>query len=450
MREKLLKFWGKERVILLGHGKTMQQLGEILAPCDIYDDKFSEIFSKKNCRFLPSSEITKIPQDARDSTLSIISPGIPPHSILAQNAPNVISEYDFFSPVMPRSVWISGTNGKTTTTEMTGVLLREFVESRFDSSASADSSAESRTESAELRAQSPKILGEIVGGNIGTPLCALDSNAPLWILETSSFMLHYTNRAKPDIYALLPVTDDHLSWHGDFAAYECAKLKPLLMMGEESVAIIPQIYAQSPQAAAFKGRLYAYENALDLARIFGIEMQRLRFKGAFLLDSVLALAICSLLAQKIDYEKINAFKIGAHKIEEFRDAQGRLFVDDSKATNISAAREALEIYREKFIFLILGGDNKGVSLAPLVESLVRYRVKVFAIGVCAAHIKELCDDSSVPCEVCGDLQNALDKIKREFKDAQDEVCLLSPACASLDQFSSYKHRGEEFQRIALG
>ncbi len=430
-----------KRVNLLGYGKIMKDLSKFLAPCDIYDDKFSEISSDEfGNRLLPSKEILKISQNERDSALSIVSPGIAPHSFLAQNAPNIISEYDFFAPIMPSSVWISGTNGKTTTTQMTTVLLSD--------------------------------LGAQSGGNIGTPLCNLDLgesdsrksrkdlcesseskddsiDSRLWILETSSFMLHYTNIAKPDIYALLPITDDHISWHSDFESYVASKLKPLTMMSGNSSAIIPKIYADSPQSKAFKGKLYLYDSAESLANLFGIDWQKLRFKGAFLLDSILSLVIAKLITGKIDYDLINSFKIDSHKIEEFFDAQNRLFVDDSKATNISAVEEALKIYKDKFIFLILGGDNKGVSLAPLVEILRFYRLKVFAIGACENHIKELCNESHIECEVCGDLQNAVAKIKAEFNDTQNQICLLSPACASLDQFKSYAERGNLFKKYAL-
>ena len=436
-----------KHINLLGYGKIMKDLSKFLAPCDIYDDKFSKISCDEfGNRLLPSKEILKISQNERDSALSVVSPGIAPHSFLAQNAPNIIGEYDFFAPIMPRSVWISGTNGKTTTTQMTTVLLSD--------------------------------LGAQSGGNIGTPLCNLDlgdshnlgesdsrkspndsnesseskgdsTDSRLWILETSSFMLHYTNIAKPDIYALLPITDDHISWHSDFESYVASKLKPLAMMSENSSAIIPQIYADSPQSKAFKGKLYLYDSAESLANLFGIDWQKLRFKGAFLLDSILALAIAKLITGKIDYDLINSFKIDSHKIEEFFDAQNRLFVDDSKATNISAVEEALKIYKDKFIFLILGGDNKGVSLAPLVEILCHYRLKVFAIGACENHIKELCDESHIKCEVCGNLQNAVAKIKAEFNDTQNQICLLSPACASLDQFKSYAERGDLFKKYAM-
>lgn len=415
-REEILAFFNKTHINLLGYGKIMQDLSKELSPCDIYDDSFSENSSDEfGNRLLVSSEILR--DEAKQSNaLSIISPGIPPHSFLAQNAKNIISEYDLFASNMPKSVWISGTNGKTTTTQMTFLLSKH------------------------INAQ--------CGGNIGTPLCRLDITAPLWILETSSFMLHYTNLTKPYIYALLPITHDHISWHSDFESYVDSKLKPLRFMDKDSYAIIPRIYADSPQVSAYKGSIYFYENAQDLAIAFGIKVQNLRFKGAFLLDSIFALAIASLLGESANYDLINSFVIDAHKIEEFYDSKNRLFIDDSKATNISATEEALKIYKDKFIFLILGGDNKGVSLAPLIKSLQDYRIKVFAIGACESHIKQKCDEYNIQCQICGNLKNALTHIKSEFKD-KDEVCMLSPACASLDQFSSYKERGEAFKKYAL-
>lgn len=439
------------KISLFGYGKTMQELSRKLAPCNIFDDKFCEV-SKDDFgnTLLPSSMFNPL-----DSNLEIVSPGIPPNSPLIKNAKNLISEYDYFFP-SPKSIWISGTNGKTTTTEMTQLLLEDF--------------------------------GSVCGGNIGTPLCNLSQNAKLWVLETSSFSLHYTNKANPYIYALLPVTPDHISWHGSFEKYVSAKLKPLTLMQKDSIAIIPKIYENSLQAKAYKGKIYFYDDAESLAGEFNISLEKLHFMGAFALDATLALCIAKVAVNKIDYTLLNSFKIGAHKIEEFRDSNGRLFVDDSKATNISATLEALKIYKDKFIFLILGGDNKGVSLEPLISTLKDYKVRVYSIGVSNTHIKNLCDKYQIHCQNNFELKNALDSINRDFrvessyikskecsekmdskinlessvkstdsadcrdfnfKSLEECVCILSPACASLDQFSSYKHRGELFRCYAL-
>ncbi|ECO3767485.1 UDP-N-acetylmuramoyl-L-alanine--D-glutamate ligase, partial [Campylobacter jejuni] len=132
--------------------------------------------------------------------IEIPSPGFPPKHKLIQEAKNLQSEYDFFYDVMPKSVWISGTNGKTTTTQMATHLLSH--------------------------------IGAVMGGNVGTPLAELNPYEKLWILETSSFTLHYTHKAKPEIYALLPISPDHLSWHGSFDNYVQDKLSVLKRMNE--------------------------------------------------------------------------------------------------------------------------------------------------------------------------------------------------------------------------
>ncbi len=403
-------------ISLFGYGKIMQSLCKILAPCRIYDDTFKKISNDEfGNTLLPSSAF-----QAQDSTLEIISPGIPPYSYLAKIAQNLISEYDYFYRTygdnMPFSIWISGTNGKTTTTQMTQHLLESE--------------------------------GSCIGGNIGIPLCKMSRNAAIWILETSSFVLHYTNYASPNIYALLPITPDHLSWHGDMSHYVDSKLKPLLSMNPQSYAIIPSKYADFTQVKNFKGKLYLYSDVQHLARIIDIDVSRLRFKGAFLLDCVMALALQKIICNRLDYATINTFHIGQHRVEEFFDENGRLFVDDSKATNIDATLEALKIYRDKMIYLILGGDNKNVSLEPLIAELPAYHIKVFAIGKSAEHIISLCKQYNVPNLLCKELKIAMNAIDSVLKIG--EVCLLSPACASLDQFVSYKQRGELFKLYAIG
>lgn len=399
-------------ISLFGYGKTMQALGKILSPCNIYDDKFiTPSKDKYGNNLLPPNLF-----EARDSTLEIVSPGIPPSWELIQKAKNLISDYDYFyNKNSPFSIWISGTNGKTTTTQMAQVLLEKF--------------------------------GSVSGGNIGKPLCELQKDTKMWILETSSFTLHYTNKASPNIYALLPITPDHVSWHGSFEEYTNAKLKPLILMDEKSTAIIPDKYRDFPQIRGFKGKIYFYDTADTLSNIFGIDTNKINFRGVFLLDSIMALSIAKLVTNEIDYHSINSFRIDSHKIEEFFDEKGRLFVDDSKATNIDATLEALKLYKEKYIYLILGGDNKGVSLEPLVEELKQYKTKVFAIGKSTEHIVNLCQKHNILCEDSIELKDALDSINKDF--AKDEVCLLSPACSSLDQFISYKQRGEFFKLYAL-
>ncbi len=398
---------------LFGYGKTTQAiarvLGEKFGGFNIYDDKFTLSSKDEFGNFLLNPSEFK----ADESELEIPSPGFPPTHELVKNAKNLISEYDFFYDGMPKSIWISGTNGKTTTTQMTQHLLKEH--------------------------------GSQMGANVGVPLAELDTNARIWVLETSSFTLHYTRSAKPEIYALLPITADHISWHGSFENYERDKLSVLERLKEGDIAILPKIQAQNELAKGCKGQIIAYEDEFDLADKMGINTDKISFQTPFLMDAVLALSIEKILLDKTSYDKLNAFIIEPNKLEELLDARGRLWVNDTKATNIDAALAALKRYQNKKIHLIIGGDDKGVSLRPLFETVKALKIELYAIGTSAGKILALADEFSIKAHKCDILQNAIKIIAKNLK--VDEVALLSPACASLDQFSSYAQRGELFKEL---
>ncbi|MDR0666451.1 MAG: UDP-N-acetylmuramoyl-L-alanine--D-glutamate ligase [Campylobacteraceae bacterium] len=388
-------------ISIFGYGITAKAIAKRFAPnCLIYDDKFKENSRDEfGNRLLMSDSY-----DADISDVDIPSPGFLPNHKLIKKAKHLTSEYDFFE--MPPSVWISGTNGKTTTTQM----LKYLLASR----------------------------GAAEGGNIGNPLANLDKNAPLWILETSSFTLHYTNRAAPEIYLLLPVRPDHINWHGSFEEYEKAKLKPLLAMKEGSAAIVPKEYADT----ATKAMLIGYENSADLAEKMGIDIDKINIKEPFLLDALLALSAAKILFDEADIDKINAFKIDRHKLEEFHDKHGRLWVNDTKGTNIDATIEALKRYRDKKILIILGGDDKGVDLTRFFEFMKPFDIEIFAIGSNAKKIMEFAAKTGKSAHECKTLDVGVKEIDKRLD--KNGVGLLSPAAASLDQFSSYIERGELF------
>ena len=391
------------RVSLFGYGNTTKAIAQYIPQAIFYDDKCEKAYRDENGHNIkPSSEF-----DPKNSDLEIPSPGIAPSNPLILQAQNLISEYDYFDESMPKSVWISGTNGKTTTTQMMQHLLKE--------------------------------RGSLAGGNIGTALGNLDENANLWILETSSFTMHYTNIASPNIYVLLPINPDHLSWHGSMDEYVQAKLKPLNTMQEGEIAIIPEAYKDYSSDA----HIISYKDENDLAAHFGIDPQQVKFKGAFLADALLAMAVEKILFDKIDYEKINAFELDPHRQEELRDAKKRLWVNDTKATNIDATIAALNRYKDSNIHLILGGDDKGVALEELFEYLVNCNVKIYAIGSNKEKLSSLACTYEIDSELCKNLADAIQKIDSNLEIG--EVGLLSPAASSLDEFSSYAQRGHEFK-----
>ena len=376
---------------ILGKGKTAQAIFEKFPNAKLFDDNDFENF------------------DTQSDDITVVSPGIPPHNKMVQNAKNLISEYDLFASSMPFSIWISGTNGKTTTTEMLDFLLSSH--------------------------------GAQTGGNIGNPLANLEPNASMWILETSSFTLHYTNKAYPNLYILLPISEDHIYWHGSYEAYIDAKLKPLSMMKEGDIAIIPQKF-ESAKTDAYK---ICYENSEDLARIFEFDLESVKFLEPFKMDALLALAVYRILFDKNMTEKLNVYKVDVHKIEKFSDKFSRVWIDDSKATNVDAVIWALKNFENKKIYIILGGDDKGADLTPLFEELIKYDIEIFAIGKNQNRLQEFAGKFNLPIDLCDILENAVNKIHKVHSN--NSIAMLSPAAASLDQFSGYKHRGQMFKKF---
>ncbi len=388
---------------LFGYGLTTKAIAKKLGGgCTFYDDKTKEPYIDENSNQILPSHLF----DPESSKLEVTTPSVPPHHPLIKSAKNLLSEYDYLAKEMPFSIWISGTNGKTTTTQM----LQHLLEKR----------------------------GAVAGGNIGTPLSELDLKAPIWILESSSFTLHHTNIASPNIYLLLPITPDHLDWHGTAEQYEADKLKPLLTMKEGEMALVPK-GLNLPETSAY---VVEYDSAEFLEEYFSIESSKIRFKAAFLEDALLALAVTKVLFDEIDYESINAFTLDNHRQEEMLDSFGRIWVNDSKATNLDAAVQAVKTYDDRFIHLIVGGNDKGADLTPLFELIANKKLHLYTIGANSEKLATLAKEHGVEFTACETLENAVNNIAQKL--TKDEVALLSPAAASFDQFNSYKHRGEEF------
>lgn len=401
-------------LVLLGYGNTNKAIAEKFAPCVIFDDTFKkESKDSYGNSLLPSANLESFLRENPNAKV-VTSPGIPPFNPMIKLT-KPMSEYDFFAQDMPLSIWISGTNGKTTTTQILSFLLEKN--------------------------------GAQSGGNIGTPLANLDKNANIWVLETSSFTLHYTNLAKPNLYLLLPLSQDHISWHGSYENYVEDKLKSLKLLHDKEIAILPKEFENHILVKQSLAKVFFYESSQDLAQTFHLDITKIAFKEPFLLDSVLALCAVKILFDAVDYDLLNSFKIGGHRIEEFYDKYNRLWVDDSKGTNIDATIQALKRYQDKEILLLIGGDDKGADLSPLFALMQDLNVRLFAIGSNAKKIEKLAQEIKKECEVCHTIDIAVGAIKKYHN--KESVAMLSPAAASLDQFSSYKERGEKFKLFAL-
>ena len=380
-----------DKIRILGKGITALALKDKFPNATLYDDKDFENY------------------DLQSEELTVVSPGIPPYNNMVLNSKNVVSDYDLFEDIIPFSIWISGTNGKTTTTQMCQHLLKEY--------------------------------NSVCGGNIGIPLSSMDEKAPIWILETSSFTLHYTNKSKPNIYLLLPISEDHITWHGSFKEYQDAKLKPLTLMNENEIAIIPEEFKDIKTNA----QVITYKNSDDLCEYFKIDKSKIKFKEPFLLDAILAMCVQKIVFDEINYDLINEFIIDKHKVEEFKDKKNRLWIDDSKATNVDATINALVPYINSDIHIILGGDDKGANLIPLFENIKDLDIYVYAIGSNTNKIVDYCNEYKIKVESCTYLNIAVEKMDKNL--TINSIGILSPAAASLDQFKSYAHRGDEFKNL---
>jgi len=391
---------------LFGYGLTTKAIAKkIGGGCIFFDDNTKETYTDENNNIIKPSHLF-CPDE---SFLEVTTPSLPPKHPLVQSAKHLLSEYDYFDKEMPFSIWISGTNGKTTTTQM----LTHILEKR----------------------------GAVSGGNIGTPLADLDKKAPIWVLESSSFTLHHTHTASPDIYLLLPITPDHLDWHGTPEQYEADKLKPLLAMKEGELALIPK-GLNLPKTNAY---VVEYDTNACIAEYFKLDSSRLRFREAFLQDALLALAVSKVLFDEADYALMNTFTLDEHRQEEVFDAQNRLWVNDSKATNLNATVQAVKGYADKHIHLILGGDDKGVDLAPLFKEMKSLKLTLYTIGKNNNKLLALAKTYHVAYVESKTIDIAIQEIDKVH--TAQSIALLSPAAASFDQFKSYKHRGETFKEL---
>ncbi|PHS41052.1 MAG: UDP-N-acetylmuramoyl-L-alanine--D-glutamate ligase [Sulfurovum sp.] len=396
----------KQKPTLFGYGLTTKAIAKKLGGgCTFFDDNAKEAYTDEyNNHILPSHLF-----DPEKSQMEVTTPSLKPDNPLIKNAKNLLSEYDYFDKEMPFSIWISGTNGKTTTTQMLTHILAHRA--------------------------------AVSGGNIGTPLAELSTDAPIWVLESSSFALHHTHIASPNMYLLLPITPDHLDWHGTFEAYAADKLRPLLTMKEGELALIPK-GLKVPKTHAY---VVEYDSDAFICEYFNVDASKLNYKGAFLQDALLSLAITKVLFDETDYALLNSFKRDAHRQEEFFDVQGRLWVNDSKATNLDATIQAVKGYADKPVHLILGGDDKGVDLTPLFEDMKSLNLTLYTIGANNQKLLALAKTYHIHTVESQSIQKAVEEI--DTVHTSQSVALLSPAAASFDQFNSYKHRGETFMNL---
>jgi UDP-N-acetylmuramoylalanine--D-glutamate ligase len=321
---------------------------------------------------------------------------------------------------------VTGTNGKTTTVELLGAIYRaagEPVE---------------------------------VAGNVGTPLSSLVGRADpaaTVVCEASSFQLEDAIEFAPECAVLLNVTEDHLDRHGTFEDYLAAKLRIFQHQDEDDVAVLPSGFAgQQGRARTLR---FGSPDA-DLAERGGelwwegvrmMDAAELRLRGRHNLENAMAASAAALargIAEEPLCDALRTFAGVPHRLEEVAERDGVLFVNDSKATNVASALVGIEAF-DGGVHLIAGGSLKGGGFGGLREAVVQRCRACYLIGEAADRL-EADLAGSVPLKRCGDLEHAVEAAAKAAQPG--EVVLLSPACASYDQFENFEERGDRFRALA--
>lgn len=440
------KNWFDKKVLILGFSRSgisaAKYLNEKGADCYITEAKSIDDEAKiKEIRDLGiqvefgghSEEFIK------DSYLAITSPGIPPKSeifkrLKEHNVP-VISELELaFSETMTPFFAITGTNGKTTTTALASDIL-----------------------STEFKAP--------VCGNIGIPPTGLlNQNNDYLVCEVSSFQLEFSPSFCPQIYAFLNFTPDHIDWHEGLDNYFKAKIKPLTHTPAFAIfnATDEKLveYAQTYLGTKFffgkeytENCSYIKDNAIYFKknnkeeRI--IELNDIPIVGEHNYQNVMAALIGAKIIGISNENIVNAiksFKAVEHRLEYTAKIGNKTFYNDSKATNPEAAIVAIRSFEGKSVTLIAGGRDKNTDLTEFCEDVKKYINTVILIGEATERFEaELIKNNFNSIIKLGSLNEAIDK----SLELDNEIVLLSPACASFDMFNSYEHRGEVFKEYVL-
>ena len=447
-----------KRALVLGLGDTGLSAAKWLARegarVRVADSRTAPPRAAELTRALPGAELfcgAFEPWLLEGVDLLCISPGLPLDQPLVARAVaagvRVVGDIELFAwHVRAKSgakvLAVTGTNGKTTVTALTGHLLR---------TAGIDCEVAGNIGPAALDALSRRVDGG------GLPA--------VWVLELSSYQLETTWSLEPDAAAMLNLTEDHFDRYAGLADYGAAKARIFLGRGAQI------LNRDDPHAMAMalpgRPRITFGLDAPPAADDFGVrpsdgarwlaqgghaflDARELRIHGDHNIANALAAAA---LARAIGAglapiaAGLKTFAGLPHRVELVAAHRGVDYYDDSKGTNVGATIAALRGLRRPLV-LIAGGDGKGQDFAPLAEPVAKYARRVLLIGRDAPRIAEALAPSRVPIERLASLEEAV----RRAADCANEgdAVLLSPACASFDMFRDYKHRGDVFAAAARG
>lgn len=380
-----------------------------------------------------------------EADLIVLSPAVPwdlpMFAAAREQGISVVGEVELASYFLRGPiVGITGSNGKTTTTALTGHLLTE----------------------SGISCQ--------VGGNIGkAPTAMVETSQPeQWnVLELSSFQLESIEHFHARIAACLNVTPDHLDRHHAFEIYARAKRRLFETQTTEDVAVLNyddetcRSFAHAAKSQVFwfstsrevPNGMWLAQGRLLFNGDFVVERSRIRLRGLHNVENVMAAALIAHVAGAewpVIGRAIEIFSGVEHRIEFVREVNGVQYFNDSKATNVDAALKAVDAFDEP-LWIILGGKDKGGSYEPLVSPLHKKAKGALLIGAeppypyAAAPLLAKTLAGAVPVVDCGTLRAAVEYASQHATPG--DVVLLAPACASFDQFATYEHRGAEFKHF---
>lgn len=406
----------------------------------------------------------------------VVSPGLPPsHPLMvavlahaAEHSTSVDSELDLFADALqalqqsrnykPQVVGITGTNGKTTTTRMVECLAQFAGKKAVAAGNISPAALDALREQLEV--------GDL---------------PDVWVLELSSFQLHWTKRLRFDASTVLNITQDHLDWHPDMREYAEDKFR---IFSENGVCVLNRddelvakvnlpagaeviTFGTSAPVHANDFGLIREGGMLWLAQLVGdqevltstrrkkleesepsqkllMPTEALQVVGLHNASNALAaLALCQGLGMPMAklLHGLRSYQGEPHRVQHVVQIDGVDYFDDSKGTNVGATVAALNGLAKPTV-LIAGGDGKGQDFSPLIQPVSNYCKHVVLIGKDADNIMSALASVQVPCEKAASLELAVQMAASKAREG--DCVLLSPACASLDMFRNYVHRAEVF------
>lgn len=415
--------------------KTLDKLGFKVYTFDknkIYDERL------EGYNYSPISDV-KI-EDKYDFVVK--SPGIRPDDeiikILEKNN-EIITDIELSQRIFSdkKTIAITGTNGKTTTTSLITYVLNESGKKA------------------------------ISVGNIGEGiLWQMQNNEGVFVEEISSFQLHNTKYFKPHIGGILNISPDHIDWHGSFENYIEDKLKLAINQNENDFLVIShddEILRKNKDK--FKGKIYEFSIKEEVQRgiylkndslylkdekeIFLLKREDLKIVGDHNLLNVSCAILCLYLFG-LDLDKIikhtKTFKAIIHRLEFVKKIKNVSFFNDSKATNVDSAIKAVNSF-DKNIILIAGGYDKKIDYSPLFENSKGKIKAMILLGQTKGILENLCKKYKINYYMVEDMNEAVDKSFEIMKDF--DTVLLSPASASWGMYDNYMQRGDDFKNRVL-